>query len=408
MSPFLRALAATLVLSLAVPGCNSGVDGDEQNASSATGRFETFKGDDGQTYFQLLAKNGESLLRSDGYASVTSAKNGIASVKKNGLVKTRFKLFAADTGEYYFDLYASNGQLLGASDLYASKSAAQKGIDAVIAALASPTTSGATVGGAHFETFKGADKKSYFRLRAANGQIVLASQGYSSSSAAQNGIDSVETNGVDATRYELSQGASGQWGFRLVAANGQIIGRSETYASKSNAVRGANGVRDIVRDLTQAGAPSDAEIQGEIEKAYDGLLFTSESDYPFQYVSGAVAPGAPVDEGTVRKELGAFVDADPGADKPMSSLFSMAQTWDDWKGQAHQCADPNDPASQASCEQMRNLEQVLEANLTDLHVYYFGAHGKAGQVDGIGVSVFIVGRTPQGTLAGVRTLAIWT
>ena len=57
---------------------------------------------------------------------------------------------------------------------------------------------------------------------------------------------------------------------------------------------------------------------------------------------------------------------------------------------------------------MRNLEQVLEANLTDVHVFYFGANRSAGKVDGIGVSVFIIGRTPAGTLAGVRTLAIWT
>jgi hypothetical protein len=72
------------------------------------------------------------------------------------------------------------------------------------------------------------------------------------------------------------------------------------------------------------------------------------------------------------------------------------------------CADPEDPVSMEQCKKMRNLEQVLGANLTDIQVFYFGAHGSPGNVEGIGVTVFIVGRTTDGKLAGVKTLAIWT
>src|SRR5690349_6244559 len=56
---FLRALAAGLALAIALPACEGEETADEQNATAATGRFETFVGDDGQHYFQLLAKNGE-------------------------------------------------------------------------------------------------------------------------------------------------------------------------------------------------------------------------------------------------------------------------------------------------------------------------------------------------------------
>jgi hypothetical protein len=60
------------------------------------------------------------------------------------------------------------------------------------------------------------------------------------------------------------------------------------------------------------------------------------------------------------------------------------------------------------CAKMRNLEQVLESNLDDVRVFYFGANGEPGNVEGIGVSIFIVGRSPSGSLVGVRTIAIWT
>ena len=41
-------------------------------------------------------------------------------------------------------------------------------------------------------------------------------------------------------------------------------------------------------------------------------------------------------------------------------------------------------------------------------MFYFGSRGAAGAVDGTAVSVLLVGRTPSGNYAGVRTLAIWT
>src|SRR5262245_9284731 len=45
-----------------------------------------------------------------------------------------------------------------------------------------------------FEVFKGSDGKYYFHLLAANGQNVLNSQAYTSSSAAKTGVSSVAAN----------------------------------------------------------------------------------------------------------------------------------------------------------------------------------------------------------------------
>lgn len=407
MKNLLRSLAAALLLAVAVPGCDDGVDtGDEQNVTAATGSFETFKGEDGQTYFQLLAKNGQRILRSESYSSMSKAKTGMSSVKSNGTTKSRFKVLEADNGEFYFNLTASNGKVIGTSELYVSKANAEGGVDAVIAALANPTSAAAATEGPHFETFKGVDSKTYFRLRAGNGQIVLQSQGYSSKSAAEGGITSVKKNGVNATSFEVVQGPSGQSTFRVVATNGKIIGRGEMYASKSGALAGANNVHDILRDLAGAGDATDAAIEAEINAASEGLLYTSESDFPFTFVSAPLSGS--ITEATVRAAFADEVNGDEAADKPMADLVSMKKSWEQWKSEEHSCQDKEDPESMVVCEQMRNFEAVLEANLSNIQIFYFGADGTPGDVEGTGVSIFIVGESPDGNMVGVRTIAIWT
>jgi hypothetical protein len=402
-------LATGLALAFAVPACDTVEVGDEQNATANTGRFETFEGEDGQVYFQLLAKNGEKILRSEGYSSLSAAKKGITSVKKNGKTEARFAVLQADSGEFYFNLTATNGQIIGTSELYSSEAAADAGVDAVVAALQNPASAAAEESGPRFETFKGANKKTYFRLRAANGQIILQSQAYSSKSAAEKGIASVKDNGDDAAQYDLVAGADGQHSFRLLAGNGEIIARGEMYASKSNAIRGADRVREIIREMTGAGMVTDAEIQAEIEKAAEGLTYMSESDYPFSFVSAPLAANdTTITDQLLREKFGAVVDADPAADKPMEDLVWMERPWQEWKDAGHMCWDPSDPDMMVLCGKMRNLEQVLESNLDDVRVFYFGANGDVGNVEGIGVSIFIVGRSPEGSLVGVRTIAIWT
>ena len=407
MKNLLRSLAACLLLAVSVPACDDTVEtGDEQDITAASGSFETFTGADGQTYFQLLAKNGERILRSEGYTTLANAKKGITSVKKNGKVAANFKVLPADNGEFYFNLVATNGQIIGTSELYTTQASAKSAVDSVVAALQNPTSAAAETSGPRFETFKGKDGKTYFRLRAGNGQIVLQSQGYSSKSKADAGIKSVKANAIDATQFEVIEGSNGQHTFRLVASNNAIIGRGEMYASKSGAFTGAATVQRIVRELTSAGTATDAEVQSQIEKAAEGLTYMSESDFPFMFVSAPLA--GEIDEAAVREAFADVVDNDESADKPLADLVSMSQSWDEWKAAEHSCQDKEDSESMVICAQMRNFESVLESNLTDIQIFYFGANGEPGNVDGTAVSIFIVGRSPEGNLVGVRTIAIWT
>lgn len=71
-----------------------------------------------------------------------------------------------------------------------------------------------------------------FNLRGSNGEIVLTSERYTSRQSAEEGIASVKTNAPLEHRYERRDNTLGQPYFVLKAANGEIIGSGESYASE--------------------------------------------------------------------------------------------------------------------------------------------------------------------------------
>jgi uncharacterized protein YegP (UPF0339 family) len=244
------AMLALALSSTALVGCDAEDDGtsDEQDVSSAkAGTFETFVGIDGKHYFHLLSPNGEKVLQSQAYSSRSGAEKGVESVRKNAVDAKNFDQLTASNGEHYFNLVAQNGEIIGSSELYTTASSAKKAITSVTSLVAKAQRQrAAEEGGARFTTVKGADGKTYFNLRAKNGEIMLQSQGYSSKSKALDGIDSVRDNAKVDEAYEIVTLEDGGAFFRVVAGNGEIIARSEIYVSESNAERGYETVRDLI------------------------------------------------------------------------------------------------------------------------------------------------------------------
>ena len=70
-----------------------------------------------------------------------------------------------------------------------------------------------------------------FNLIAANGQVILTSQGYSSKQACETGIASVKANAPIDRHFHRLEAKDGRPYFNLVAGNGEIIGTSEMYSS---------------------------------------------------------------------------------------------------------------------------------------------------------------------------------
>jgi uncharacterized protein YegP (UPF0339 family) len=83
-----------------------------------------------------------------------------------------------------------------------------------------------------------------FNLKAANGQTILSSEGYSSKSNCDNGIESVRKNSQDDSKYDRKNAANGKFYFTLKATNGEIIGTSEMYESENNRDNGIASVKE--------------------------------------------------------------------------------------------------------------------------------------------------------------------
>ncbi|TWF39581.1 hypothetical protein FHW36_10518 [Chitinophaga polysaccharea] len=95
------------------------------------GKFVISKDAKGEFRFKLKAGNGEPILASEGYTTKASCENGIESVKTNSQVDERFEKKTSANGKHYFNLKASNGQIIGTSEMYESSSSRDNGIASV-------------------------------------------------------------------------------------------------------------------------------------------------------------------------------------------------------------------------------------------------------------------------------------
>ena len=86
---------------------------------------------DGEFQFNLKAGNGQTILTSQGYAQKASCQNGIESVRTNAADDSRFERLASAGGQPYFNLKASNGQVIGKSQMYESERSRENGIESV-------------------------------------------------------------------------------------------------------------------------------------------------------------------------------------------------------------------------------------------------------------------------------------
>jgi uncharacterized protein YegP (UPF0339 family) len=94
----------------------------------------------------------------------------------------------------------------------------------------------------------------YFRLNDADGELLLASEGFMSKASAENGIAAVRLNAPIERRYERRRSPAG-YSFVLKGGGGEPIGHGEVYADPSGRESGIESVRTnapgaAVEDLT--------------------------------------------------------------------------------------------------------------------------------------------------------------
>lgn len=86
----------------------------------------------GNYYYHLRANgNHEIILRGENYESRQGCENGVLSVKANAPYDYRYeRLYSADR-KYYFNLKGANGQVIGTSETYETGAARDHGIELV-------------------------------------------------------------------------------------------------------------------------------------------------------------------------------------------------------------------------------------------------------------------------------------
>lgn len=127
-----------------------------------------------------------------------------------------------------------------------------------------------------------------------------------------------------------------------------------------------------------------AIIIDRLKQATIDLLWSSESDYPFEIVTWKqgieMTPTALFSRGD---------DADRSIEITLTELFAPVLTVEDWY-EAEEIAQVN---------RYTELFHAIESNLAQVQVF------RVGEVE---IAIYIVGKTPNGDLVGLKTHVVET
>lgn len=95
------------------------------------GKFVISKRKNEEFQFVLKAGNGQTILASEGYSTRVNCMNGVNSVIKNAQSDDKFERKVSTNAKYYFNLKATNGQIIGTSEMYESAAGRDNGVQSV-------------------------------------------------------------------------------------------------------------------------------------------------------------------------------------------------------------------------------------------------------------------------------------
>lgn len=94
-----------------------------------------------------------------------------------------------------------------------------------------------------FELYKDKAGEFRFRLKSADGQNILGSEGYKAKRSCVNGIESVKKNATNDNRFQRKQGETGKFSFNVKAGNNQVIGTSQSFDTAEARDSGIDSVK---------------------------------------------------------------------------------------------------------------------------------------------------------------------
>ena len=246
-------LATLAALSFATACATTGADdgfADADGESAAAGKVDVWQATDGQWHFHLKSGNGSILLTSEAYTSRTGAINGVLSTLENGVDPAQYETVKTATG-YTLHLDAANGESIGYTEVYSTKSSATRAIGSCVKATTSYLDKReSTTTGARVEVGQGESGQYHFNMFAKNGQVVVSSESYTTEAAAYNGAFAVEAAASDATAFAVKTAADGRFYFTITALNGQVVGMSQMYTTKASAQAAVTSVAKLLPTIS--------------------------------------------------------------------------------------------------------------------------------------------------------------
>ena len=109
-------------------------DTELKNLSAITthiGKFAISKTKGGGDYFNLKATNGQIILTSVMYSSLDDCENAIKAVREHCSDDGRYERKISTNNKHYFNLTSSGGNVLGKSEMYESLAGMENGIESV-------------------------------------------------------------------------------------------------------------------------------------------------------------------------------------------------------------------------------------------------------------------------------------
>jgi len=216
-------------------GARSGPRGDG-GAAGSKARFELFEDAGGKPRWRLRHRNGNVIATAgQGYSSRGKAQKGLHSVRRNAL----------GAGILRIETPVAEAEAIAVDD-------GPEPADAADPNVAVPSDDEAIASKATFELFEDAGGEWRWRLRHDNGNIISDSgEGYASKSNAKRALGRVREHvaaadylRVDPTAFEVFRNAGGEWRWRLIHENGNVLADSgEGYSSRSKARQGLDSVQ---------------------------------------------------------------------------------------------------------------------------------------------------------------------
>ena len=250
------------VVPVVAAGADETNDTDDVEKAKTMGKWVIKKKSEEDYIWNLIANNGEIILASESYSTAAGAKSGLPNIKES-ILQDRFQIHSDKNDHFFFKLKNGANKLQGMGQVYNTKQSAKNSIESVkrfcdAAEVVEDVVEELTyVKYEEKEPLDVSDVKDAYRgkwlivkvdddyqakLQASNGEIILVTERYASTSSVNNAIDNLKKNAADAN-FIIDKDKNNRFFYRLRNDQNDTLAIGETYENKASCASSIESVR---------------------------------------------------------------------------------------------------------------------------------------------------------------------